>query len=69
VELEMQQNVPLNYLPDPMTRKKGISMLVVEIITIFCSSSAKSDLFATSRIADMRNRDLSLRELMTAYRK
>jgi hypothetical protein len=33
------------YLNNPITRKEAVSVLVVEIMAIFCSSSAKSDLF------------------------
>jgi hypothetical protein len=68
VELEMQQNVPFDHLTDPMTRKKGVSMLVVEIITIFCSSSAKSDLLPLADVKDRGDDEprMRFRKLMTA---
>jgi hypothetical protein len=51
-----------------MTRKKGVSMLVVEIITIFCSSSAKSDLLPLADVEDRGDDEprMRFRKLMTA---
>jgi hypothetical protein len=57
VKPETQQNVPFDHLTNLITRKEGVSMLVVEIITIFCSSPAKSDLFP--KIAEMTKSDSS----------
>jgi hypothetical protein len=56
------------YLNNPITRKEAVSVLVVEKMAIFCSSSAKSDLLPLADVEDRGDDEprMRFRKLMTA---